>query len=78
VALDEIQLEHRLTQIEGKIESGFIQIVSATNELSNHVKIQNGRIAKLEQLRIQLIAIVGVIMAIAPFAFVFLDRLIAR
>ena len=74
--LDEVQIEHRLTTIEGKIEAGFMQMVSATNDLTTHVKIQNHRIDRLEQLRTQLFAIVAVILALAPFVFYALNYIV--
>lgn len=76
MAIDEVQLEHRLTTLEGKIEGGFIQVTSAVNDLSAHVARQNGRIGKVEQLRTQLLAIVATIMAVSPFVFFALSQMI--
>jgi|CXWL01.1.fsa_nt_gi uncharacterized coiled-coil protein SlyX len=76
MAIDEVQLEHRLTALEGKIEGGFMQVTTAINDLSAHVGKQNGRIGKLEQMRAQLLAIVATVMALAPFSLFALNRIV--
>lgn len=48
VPIDEVMLEHRLTQMEAEMR----RIADATERLADHVRIQNGRIGKIEQRNI--------------------------
>lgn len=46
--IDPVALEHRLTSIEGQIDSGFSTLTTAVNGVAAEVKAQNGRIGTLE------------------------------
>lgn len=90
--MDEVQLEHRLTTIENKIENGVDRLEAHIKSLEEVVKKQNGRVGTLEDWRIERdkaaefqggknavsATQVKVILAMAPFVFAGLEFLLRR
>ena len=70
----ELRIEHRLT----KVEEAIVANTAAVNTLSGHVEVQNGRVGKLEDFRVQIFAVIALFAFSAPFVFFALNQVFTR
>lgn len=86
--MEDVELEHRLTKIEaaqqaaaqtlvqqhGSLMLAVGEVKAEVSGVKFDVRLQNGRVSKLESWRTQVTAIYGAILVAAPFVFYALLR----